>query len=511
MTSPDVRKNLRCWNAIAADYQERHGEQLLSDEPLWGAFGIRDDELGLLGDVEGLDVLELGSGAAQLGRTLSARGARVVAIDVSREQIAAGRVEGPPVTFVCGDAEELPFASESFDLIVSDHAFAFLEPAAALSEASRVLRPGGRLVTCFMSTWAYCCWSDEAGKTIPELLRSYFELSRLEDDDHVQFPQPLGRFATLALERDLDLDALVELQAPEEGETSFGEFVDREWASRWPAEMVWAFRKRGGPARDEEPPWRVGPPGDELDDARANRQSWNAASVEYQEQHGPQIDDRERVWGLWSLPETELGVLGDLEGKRVLELGCGGGQWSSFLSRDGIDIVGMDNSIAQLRHAPAVMERIGGRFSRVNASGEALPFADESFDVVFCDHGAMSFADPYRTVPEVARILRLDGRLVFNAVSPFLFCCYWDEETERPNERLTRNYFELGADRWEGQVDYQLAYGKWIALFKRCGLKVERWLEPRPGPDDETTYTTAPHSWARRFPAELLWVTRKLR
>ena len=45
----------------------------------------------------------------------------------------------------------------------------------------------------------------------------------------------------------------------------------------------------------------------------------------------------------------------------------------------------------------------------VQASAEAVPVADASFDIVFCDHGAMNFADPYKTVREVARLLRPGG------------------------------------------------------------------------------------------------------
>ena len=49
------------------------------------------------------------------------------------------------------------------------------------------------------------------------------------------------------------------------------------------------------------------------------------------------------------------------------------------------------------------------RFPVVQADGELIPFRDESFDLVFCDHGVMGFADPLRTVPEVARVLRPGG------------------------------------------------------------------------------------------------------
>lgn len=82
-----------------------------------------------------------------------------------------------------------------------------------------------------------------------------------------------------------------------------------------------------------------------------NRRAWNAWSDDYQRQHGPQLDEKPKAWGGFALPEDEVRALPDLTGKRVLELGCGGGQWSMFLARDGIDVVGRDLSEAQLATA----------------------------------------------------------------------------------------------------------------------------------------------------------------
>ena len=66
----------------------------------------------------------------------------------------------------------------------------------------------------------------------------------------------------------------------------------------------------------------------------------------------------------------------------------------------------------------------------VCASGEAVPFADATFDLVFCDHGAMSFCDPDRSVPEVARLLRPGGRLVFSHSTPWPYLT-WNPKRER--------------------------------------------------------------------------------
>lgn len=241
---------------------------------------------------------------------------------------------------------------------------------------------------------------------------------------------------------------------------------------------------------------------------RKNRKYWDGTSDEYQELHASQLNDWDRpVWGVWAIPESKLRVLGDVAGKDVLEFGCGGGQWSIYLARRGARPVGMDLSIRQLEHAERLMADAGVRFPVVNGDAERAPFADESFDVVFCDHGAMTFADPYRTVPEAARLLRPGGLLAFNMSSVLHFLC-WDTEADRIDERFHRDYF--GVRKWDEEtVDFQLPYGEWIRLFRANGLEVEDLIEPRPGPRARSTYDLAHAEWARRWPAENIWKLRK--
>jgi SAM-dependent methyltransferase len=241
---------------------------------------------------------------------------------------------------------------------------------------------------------------------------------------------------------------------------------------------------------------------------RKNRRFWDRTSDEYQAVHARQLNRWDRpVWGVWAIPESRLRVLGDVAGKDVLELGCGGGQWSIYLARLGARPVALDLSMQQLRHAKRLMSEAGASFPIVNANAERAPFADESFDIVFCDHGAMTYADPRRTVPEAARLLRAGGLLAFNMTSPFHFLC-WDTEGERADECLHRDYF--GMRSWdEESVDFQLPYGEWIRLFRQNGLEVEDLIEPRPGPRATSTYDLITFEWARRFPAENLWKLRK--
>ena len=91
------------------------------------------------------------------------------------------------------------------------------------------------------------------------------------------------------------------------------------------------------------------------------------------------------------------------------------------------------------------------------------------FDIVFCDYGAMTFADPYLTVPEVARLLRPGGLFAFNHASPIRQIA-WPLDAERAGDRLVYDYFGMHEFDDGETIDFNLPYGEWIRLFRAVGL-----------------------------------------
>jgi SAM-dependent methyltransferase len=243
---------------------------------------------------------------------------------------------------------------------------------------------------------------------------------------------------------------------------------------------------------------------------RHNRAFWDGDADDYQAAHGAQLAASPLAWGSFRAPESELQVLGDVDGLDVLEFGCGGAQWSVALAQIGARPVGLDLSRAQLRHARANAAAAGVRVPLVHASGEAPPFAPASFDIVFCDHGAMSFCDPARTVPEVARILRPGGVLAFSSSTPLLYLTY-DATRDRQTRQLKLPYDELGRMAYtDGTIDFVLPPGTWVRLFRAHGFAVEDMIELLAPPDAKTTYTDyVPKRWATRWPAEHIWKVRR--
>lgn len=246
--------------------------------------------------------------------------------------------------------------------------------------------------------------------------------------------------------------------------------------------------------------------------ARYNREKWDERADAYQAEHAEQLEKSGgTAWGVWQIPESELRVLGDVAGRDVLEFGCGAAQWSIALHRQGARVTGLDNSARQLEHARTLMRAAGVDFPLLHASAEATGLGSATFDIVFCDHGAMTFADPYRTVPEAARVLRSGGLLAFSMITPICDLC-WDPQTDHEGDRLVTDYWGLHVLEEPGEpTNFQLRYGEWIRLFGESGFVVESLIELRPSPDARSSYRDEEQrAWARRWPMEHIWRVRRM-
>ena len=243
-----------------------------------------------------------------------------------------------------------------------------------------------------------------------------------------------------------------------------------------------------------------------------NRKAWNAIADDYQKLCASMKDDGALTWGWWRHKESDLQLLGNVSGKHVLDLGCGGAQWAVRLARCGARVVALDTSDRQLTHARRTVAGLDLGVTLVQGDAELLAFDDSCFDIVVSNWGAMSFTDPYRSVPQAARVLRSGGSLIICTWSPVFWLCT-DEHTETPGAALKRRYF--GLRRWagpQGTTRFQLAYGDWIRLFRKTGMQVEDLVEPLPLDDVEIPdrfYQQQWRSWILSWPFDCIWKVRK--
>ena len=152
---------------------------------------------------------------------------------------------------------------------------------------------------------------------------------------------------------------------------------------------------------------------------RANRSWWDADADAYLAEHGDFLGEVDLVWCPEGLREADARLLGELAGRRVLEVGCGAAMCSRWLRTRGAVPVALDLSGAMLGHAVAAAARTGVAVPLVQADAQRLPFASGSFDLACTAFGAVPFvADSAAVMREVARVLRPGGRWVFATTHP---------------------------------------------------------------------------------------------
>jgi SAM-dependent methyltransferase len=206
-----------------------------------------------------------------------------------------------------------------------------------------------------------------------------------------------------------------------------------------------------------------------------------------------------------------LGALPDVAGKDVVELGCGTGYISAWLARRGGRPVGIDNSRAQLRNARRFQREFDLGFPLVHADAERAPLKDATFDVAISEYGASIWCDPYRWIPEAARLLRPGGELVFLGNGTILMLCVPDDPDLPAEDRLLRPYFGMHRFEWpdDESVEFHIGYGAWVRLLRANGFEIEDLIEVCPDERASTSYPFTTLEWARRWPTEEIWKARK--
>ncbi len=251
------------------------------------------------------------------------------------------------------------------------------------------------------------------------------------------------------------------------------------------------------------------------DSARwANRGYWDATADDYQAEHGAFLGDADFLWCPEGLREADAGLLGEVRGRTVLEIGCGGAQCARWLITRGAEVVALDLSAGQLRHARALSASTGVAVPLVQADATRLPLADASVDTACSAFGAIPFvADSAAVMHEVARVLRPGGRWVFSTTHPMI----WSFPDHPGKEGLTvvRSYFDRRAyvERdWAGRTTYAETHrtlGDRVRELAAAGLRLLDLIEPEwPAGHDRIWGQWGPVR-GRFFPSTAIFVTDK--
>ena len=243
------------------------------------------------------------------------------------------------------------------------------------------------------------------------------------------------------------------------------------------------------------------------------RDAWNRIAPHYQDEH--KIPTEFVHWGPHCPNEDHLKLMGDVRGKRVLEIGCGGGQNTIAVARRGAIATGIDLSDEQVKFARGLAKQEGVETTFLRRNVEKLsPIADASQDVVFSAR-ALEFVERMdRCLCEVARVLRPGGVLVFSIEHPFWYCL------ADGDMRVESSYFEgphsyqwvqTGLRPRPSVYEYHRSVGEWHHLLREAGLQVLDIVEPEPvesgsGQDWRGYYDPERQ---RMVPANMIWRAAK--
>ena len=248
--SDDAARNRVLWTDLAPNYAAQ-GERHWREEPAWGIWRVPESELNVIGDVAGLDVVELGCGTAYWSAWLMRRGARPVGIDITEAQLETARrlqrEHDLQFPLIHASAENVPLPDATFDLALSEYgASIWADPHLWIPEAARLLRHGGRLVFLRNSTLLMLCTPPSGERPTERLERDAFGMHRFEwpDDGSVEFHLMHGDWIRLLRSNGLEVEDLLELRSRPEPQENAHDNVTWEWARRWPSEEIWVARKR---------------------------------------------------------------------------------------------------------------------------------------------------------------------------------------------------------------------------------------------------------------------------
>jgi ubiquinone/menaquinone biosynthesis C-methylase UbiE len=212
------------------------------------------------------------------------------------------------------------------------------------------------------------------------------------------------------------------------------------------------------------------------------KDGWDRISKNYQQKSGIPTDDV--YWGDFVATESQLKILSDVRGKRILEIGCGGAQNSIALSKWGAKTFGVDLSRKQILYGRSLMRNESAEVGLLVCNMEKLPFKDESFDVVTTAVSLHYAPDLNAVVAEANRVLVEGGYFTFSTAHPFsegkLVKCRGKSAV------ALRNYFKRRVVRWIDKLpdgsrvkmhSYYRTLQDYFDTLAKNGFVVEQYVE----------------------------------
>jgi len=238
---------------------------------------------------------------------------------------------------------------------------------------------------------------------------------------------------------------------------------------------------------------------------------WDEMSPYYQKKYGKSLMFYEKT--------IHLKLFGGIKGKKLLDLGCGGGQTSIFFAQQGAIVIGVDFSEKQIESAKALAERMKiGKVSFQQGDMENLSvFNDRSYDLVNSSHTIHYIKNLQGCFDEIFRVLKPGGKFVFSVSYPFNHIV----DTENNQLVVKRSYFQGGEYGWnweypEERLKYPISLlirkvDDYFAVLRKSGFLVEDLLEPKTDLDKNSPWYNQSEPHEELVPGVLIFGVRKPR
>jgi ubiquinone/menaquinone biosynthesis C-methylase UbiE len=186
--------------------------------------------------------------------------------------------------------------------------------------------------------------------------------------------------------------------------------------------------------------------------------------------------------------DTELRMVGRVQGKRVLDLGCGAGHNAIAIAQQGATVVAVDGSDAMLAHARRLSKETGIKVEwRQSDLAELAWLRADSIDIALSVDALVEVEDLDRVLRQVHRVLHIGAPFVFTYSHPMALVCRPEDspDGELPFGRLEvqRSYFEMEPMTIErcGELFtlYPRTFADIFAALGRAGFGVDILAEPQ--------------------------------
>lgn len=266
------------------------------------------------------------------------------------------------------------------------------------------------------------------------------------------------------------------------------------------------------PEPDGSPPTRRAV--DAIESVRASRRWWDGDADSYLDEHASFLGDTRFVWSPEGLSEDDAKLLGDVRGRRVLEVGAGAAQCSRWLLAHGAEPFALDLSASMLDHAQRLARHSGLELPLVQADAQHLPFADAQFDLACSAFGALPFvADSAAVMREVARVLRPRGRWVFSTTHPIRWSFADDPGSggliARESYFDRRPYVEQDTNGVATYVEHHRTIGDRVRELVAAGFRLTDLVEPEWPDWNEATWGQWSPLRGRLLPGTAIFVCDK--